>query len=282
MLKNSGILKKLLRLGLNLAQFGVAGLGRLAGLIDFPVPPNSSMRKTAKGSIRHYYMSGIRSYLPIAVSAQFQGIRLDQNVRVLDFGCGVGRQLLHFTRKYSAPAFYACDIDETSVAFIQKSYPQVQAYTNSYFPPLNYEPGFFDMVYSVSIFSHLNPEDQKKWLEELARVTRKGGCCFLTIHGYPAVARMSRHFGVRADELRQRLTREGLLYKEYATWKEDVARQNVLKIASNMVGIQNSYGMTLLSPQYVAANWSAHGFQVLGVVEGVIDDLQDLVILRRV
>ena len=282
MSKTSGTLKKIVKLGLNQVQHVTVAAGRLTGLIDFPVPPNSSMRKTASGSIRHYYMSGLCSFMPIAVCAQRAGVRLDQPIRVLDFGCGVGRQLLHFTRHYPKPAFHACDIDDTSVAFIQAKYPQVAAYTSSYFPPLKYEAGFFDMVYSVSIFSHLNPEDQGKWLAEMARVTRPGGRCFLTTHGPGAADDMADHCGMDASALRARLMKEGIVYKEYEGWQEDIAREHTLRLASHLVGVKNSYGNILLSPDFIAKQWPQYGFEVESIVEKVIDFGQDLVVLRRV
>jgi len=282
MSKTSGILKKVVKLGLNQVQQVTVAAGRLSGLIDFPVPPNSCMRKTASGSIREYYMSGLRCAIPIAACALRAGVRLDQQIRVLDFGCGVARPLLHFTRAYPAPAFHACDIDDTCVAFIQESYPKVEAYTSSYFPPLKYDPSFFDMVYSVSIFSHLNPEDQGKWLAELARVTRPGGRCFLTTHGPGTVDATADHFGLDAGRLRTRMEQDGFIYKEYEGWQEDVAQAGVLRVASHLVGVKNSYGNILLSPRYIVEHWPAYGFEVEAVVEKVVDNFQDLVILRRI
>ena len=46
MMKNYGLPKKLLKVGLNQWQYCLVAAGRLAGLIDFPVPPNSNIRKT--------------------------------------------------------------------------------------------------------------------------------------------------------------------------------------------------------------------------------------------
>ena len=134
MMKNYGLPKKLMKVGLNQVQNCVGMLGRLAGVIDFPVPPNSNMRKSSGKTITSYYMGGVRSFLPIATCAQREGVRLDQNLKVLDFGCGVGRQLLHFTRKYPAPSVFACDIDDTAIAFIQKHYPRVSAYHQQVYP----------------------------------------------------------------------------------------------------------------------------------------------------
>jgi SAM-dependent methyltransferase len=156
--------KKLTKLMLNGLQTAQVLVGQITGRIDFPVPPNSSMRKTSSTTIRHYYESGIRTYLPIAAIALHEGVDLNAGIRILDFGCGVGRQLLHFTRYFPAPAYFACDVDHTSVAFIRVNYPHVEAYTNEYDPPLKYPDGYFDMVYSVSIFSHLSMPDQVLWL----------------------------------------------------------------------------------------------------------------------
>jgi SAM-dependent methyltransferase len=253
----------------------------LAGVIDFPVPPNSNIRKTAGKTVRHYYLSGIRTFLPIATCAQREGVRLDQNINVLDFGCGVGRQLLHFTRKYPAPKFFACDLDDTAIAFIQKNYPQVDAHTSKFTPPLRYAEGFFDLVYSVSIFSHLNMEDQPLWLAELARVTKPGGFCLLTTEGPSTLKVLAGAFGRDEAALREQLARTGFLYKEYPDWQDCQKTQDTLRLASNMVGIERSYGNTVLSHEHIRRTWPAAGFEVRAIVEAIIDDRQDLVVLRR-
>jgi SAM-dependent methyltransferase len=281
-MKNYGLPKKLLKLGLNQMQNCFVGCARLVGKFDFPVPPNSSIRKTSAKTIRAYYLGGLRTYLPIATCARREGIRLDENIRILDFGCGVARGLLHFTRDYPAPSYFACDIDDTSIAFIQKNYPQVQACVNRFSPPLPYEPGFFDMIYSVSIFSHLNMEDQASWLKELARVTKAGGWCFLSTEGLVSLRLRFPDLGPNElQSLRQRLLREGFLYEEYADWQENVLRQDTLRVTSVLVGVERSYGTTVLAPDFIKRHWPDAGFEVRAIVEGVVDG-QDLVVLRRV
>src|SRR3954467_10992218 len=146
---NHGLPKKLLKVGLNQWQNGVVALGRLAGIIDFPVPANSSIRKSSGRSIRAYYEGGLRIALPLTAVAMREGVRLDQPIRVLDFGCGVARPLLHIVRDYPAPTYYACDVDDTAIDFIRKHYPKVKAEVSRFSPPLPYETGFFDMIYSV-------------------------------------------------------------------------------------------------------------------------------------
>ncbi len=157
--------------GLPIGSLSVSERARLGLRRTFQVGRLRTLLQVVLPASLPFILAGLRTSLPIAACARREGVRLEQKIRILDFGCGVGRPLLHLTRTYPAPTYYACDIDHTSVAYIQKNYPQVQAYTNKFSPPLTYESGFFDMIYSVSIFSHLNMDDQMIWLRELARVT---------------------------------------------------------------------------------------------------------------
>ncbi|MDN5869245.1 MAG: class I SAM-dependent methyltransferase [Nitrococcus sp.] len=274
-------IKKMAKLGLNQLQRFQIELEQGLGLIDFPVPPNSSMRKTSSRTVRHYYVSGIQTVMPIVSCALQKGIALNERIRILDFGCGVARQLLHFTRRYPNPAYYACDVDETSIAFVQKAYPQVEAYVNAFQPPLKYLDGFFDLIYSVSIFSHLNREDQGRWLAELARVVKPGGYCFLTTQGRVALARLTSTFGMEEAACARRLVEQGILYKEYAFLHDSIQKQNTFKVASDLVGIEGSYGNTVLATEFIRAQWANADFEVVEIIEGIIDYIQDLVILRR-
>ena len=279
-MKNYGLPKKVVKIGLNQWQNCVVALGKLAGIIDFPVPPNSSMRKSGGSDIRSYYMGGLKISLPITAVAIREGVRLDQKIRVLDFGCGVGRPLLHITREYPAPSYYACDIDDSAIAFIRKNYPQVQASVTRFSPPLPYETGFFDLVYSVSIFSHLNKEDHEIWLKELARVTKPGGWCFLTTLGYCCLAFHARGLGTQEASLRPRLEKDGFFFQEYDDWRENTRHQNTLKVTSLMVGVERSYGVTMITPEYIRKHWPAAGFEVRAVAEGIAHG-QDLAVLGR-
>src|SRR2546426_8156542 len=87
-MKNYGLPKKLIKIGLNQWQNCIVALGRLAGFIDFPVPPNSSMRKSGGSDLRSYYLGGLKISLPNTAVAIRERGRLDPNIRALDFCCG--------------------------------------------------------------------------------------------------------------------------------------------------------------------------------------------------
>jgi SAM-dependent methyltransferase len=272
------LIKELAKLTLNVAQAGFVSVATKVGYIDFPVPPNSSMRKTSSKTITHYYISGIRCYLPIATMALHYGVKLDDDICILDFGCGVARELVHFQKFYPRPRYFACDVDGTHVDFVQKHF-KIQCYNNEFKPPLRYDTASMDMIYSVSTFSHLSPPDHGPWLTELCRVTKPGQFCFLTTEGLTALRFMKNEFSDLSDEKQLRET--GVLYKEYPFMAVERRRRYKIPIANVGLGFTGSYGNTVLLPDYIRSAWPASGFEVIDVIEGIVDHRQDLVVLRK-
>jgi len=270
------------KVALNLGHGLINGLGRVLGVIDFAVPPNSSMRKTSSRSVIHYYLSGLTTYLPIVTAAKLYGITFTSETNVLDFGCGVGRQLLHMTRKCPRAKYFACDVDSTLVTFILRHYPMVDTHVNKFIPPLRYSDGSMNLIYSVSTFSHFDLETQQLWLREFFRILRPGGLALLTIEGLHALEMMKDDFPDTPERARE-LAEKGILYKEY--WFLNQARKHEagspLSVANRARGIEGSYGATVMTPEFVFRSWSELGFEVMGISEGVIDQRQDLVVLRR-
>jgi hypothetical protein len=82
-------------------------------------------------------------------------------------------------------------------------------------------------------------------------------------------------------ELEEKLDHFGYPYKEYKDREETIKDQNTLRIASSLVGIESSYGNTVMSPSYIRESWVGNEFDVITVVEGIIDHRQDMVVLRR-
>jgi SAM-dependent methyltransferase len=134
---------------------------------------------------------------------------------------------------------------------------------NHYEPPLQYPEGYFDIVFSVSIWTHLAPHLQLPWLLEMKRILAPGGLALLTTIG-PYGYRRGTHLGAVTFSLEE-LMRDGFCYSEYPT--------------KYLPGVP-CYGAGYHTPAYVTKAWSKY-FDVLEVQEGVIDNLNDLVILRK-
>ena len=76
--------------------------------------------------------------------------------RVLDFGCGSGKVMRHFLPEAEECELWGCDIDKPSVDWINAALnPPLHAVANGETPPLDQPSGSFDLVWSVSVFTHL-------------------------------------------------------------------------------------------------------------------------------
>lgn len=54
---------------------------------------------------------------------------------------------------------------------------------NKFDPPTENSQDDFDVVFAMSVMTHLSQEDQKAWLKELHRILRVGGIALLSFHG---------------------------------------------------------------------------------------------------
>src|SRR5580658_313172 len=213
-------LREFLKLVLNQYQYVKVGILRLMGVIDFPVPPNSNMRKTSSKTIKEYVESSLTTYAPIVTMARFYGIKFDRSTKVLDFGCGVGRQLMPMTRYFPDAQYFAVDVDPSSIEFIRQNYATVHAGVNGFMPPLKFADKEMDLVYAVSTFSHFDLPTQKAWLTELFRITKPGGLVLLTIEGKRALEKIANKSLTDKTEIEEKLRNEGVFYKEYVWLKE--------------------------------------------------------------
>jgi SAM-dependent methyltransferase len=108
--------------------------------------------------------------------------------RVLDFGCGAGRTLRHFLTYADKAEFWGCDIHEPSIAWVRQHLsPPVRVFLNAPAPPLEVADGSFDLVYAISVFTHL-PDSWAEWLVELHRVLAPDGLLLVTFIGEGAIA----------------------------------------------------------------------------------------------
>jgi SAM-dependent methyltransferase len=103
--------------------------------------------------------------------------------RVLDFGCGAGRTLRHFAAEAEQGEFWGSDIHGPSIEWMQRNVcPPLHAWRSAPYPPLGLEHGTFDLIYAVSVFTHLT-DNSIPWLLELHRLLKPGGILIATYMG---------------------------------------------------------------------------------------------------
>lgn len=121
--------------------------------------------------------------------------------RVLDFGCGPGRVLRQFGAEAERADFHGCDIHEQSIAWLREQVsPRVQLFVNDELPPLPRRDSSFDLIWAISVFTHLT-DSWSRWLLELHRLLDEGGLLIATFHGQEDYPRLGIYDGRWHEDL---------------------------------------------------------------------------------
>jgi SAM-dependent methyltransferase len=102
--------------------------------------------------------------------------------RVLDWGCGCGRTLRWMVERAMPHQFSGCDVDAAAIEWCQNNLRLDFEVTEAP-PPLPYQDGAFELVFGVSVFTHLNEDFQQRWLAELCRIIALQGFLLLSVAG---------------------------------------------------------------------------------------------------
>ena len=183
-------------------------------------------------------------------------------VEVLDWGCGCGR----VSRWLNRPDWrmHGVDIDHENAAWCHQHLGKGEAWLGCDLePPTPFEDASFDLIFGISVFTHLGEEAQFRWLSELKRLLRPGGVALVTVHGLASAARFD------------------LPDSAWAQWFErgffDLGPSRDLEA---VFGELEHYRGSLHTAEYVRAHWSSV-LEVEAVHPAVIGNHQDVVILRR-
>ena len=157
-----------------------------------PVPP-ARLRVLVSGPSREPFLdetiAGVRAIRDVL------GERLRGTV--LDFGCGCGRTARHW--RQLELDLHGCDYNPELVAWCRDNLPFMETAVNAPEPPSPYPANAFDLVYSVSVLTHLTESSQLRWLEDWRRILRPEGLLLFTTHGDSHRHKLGRRHGTQYD-----------------------------------------------------------------------------------
>ena len=222
------------------------------------VPPGPlRLRVTGSADLASFEEAGRLICDDVLDAMTMYRIELASGSRVLDFGCGCGRVLRHFAPQCSPAEIDGTDIDAEAIAWSRANFPAAIAlHHNTEWPPLPFEDARFDLIYSVSVFTHLPEAMQLGWLAELSRVAKPGAWLLLSIH----MADLMANDDPAATEQMQ--TR-GFVYEPGETTE----------------GLPDFYRTAYHAESYIRREWGKL-LQIEAVLRRGINNHQDLVVAR--
>jgi cyclopropane fatty-acyl-phospholipid synthase-like methyltransferase len=110
---------------------------------------------------------------------------------LLDFGCGCGRVLRQWASLPSTEV-HGTDYNPKLIAWCRENLRFASIGLNGLAPPLVYEDERFDLVFAISVFTHLTTDLEDRWIAELHRVLRPGGRLLLSARGTAWVDHLTR------------------------------------------------------------------------------------------
>jgi SAM-dependent methyltransferase len=122
---------------------------------------------------------------------------LREGMSILDFGCSSGRVLRHFHKENLERnwSLYGVDLMARPLEWVRQNFPnEFCVYTGSTLPRLPFEDNSLDVIYGISVFTHIKYQ-WDMWLMELRRALKPGGLLIQTLHGEHAWRHYYKHRG---------------------------------------------------------------------------------------
>jgi ubiquinone/menaquinone biosynthesis C-methylase UbiE len=146
------------------------------------LPPPYMLFEAFQMNFEKYYLGGKETTQWI-IDLAMPYVSLD-NATILDWGCGPARVVRHWKELMGANcSVFGTDYNEKTIDWCKNNIQNVAFEHNGVNPPTNFSDEKFDLIYGISIFTHLSEKNHHDWLAELLRITKKNGIVIITTHG---------------------------------------------------------------------------------------------------
>lgn len=261
-------------------RLGRRALNRLApawGARTLPGVPGRIHRNdvmlfdTSERAVEDYLRAGRSAVENIAAGLQAAGRDFESVTSCLDFGCGHGRVLRHLAGLLAPRSITACDVDAEGVRFCASELgarPLVSSWRIE-----DVRLATYDLIWSGSVFTHLDVTDGDRLLSKLVAALAPGGVLVFSIHGEFSLGGLETlygaHYAADAEAIRREVAEEGISFRQYDASFGDFA---------------GTYGMTWHRRDHVVARARALSNDALEEVaffpQGW-DNHHDVIVFRR-
>ena len=144
-------------------------------------PPHLAFDAYSAPDWYHYKQSGEKSAEFIYnITKKY----LTNPAAIYEWGCGPARIIRHLPAvAESNIQIFGTDYNPETIEWAKKNISGVSFDLNMLNPPLTYDNGVFDLIYAISVFTHLSEQNALNWIDELHRVLKPNGILLITTTG---------------------------------------------------------------------------------------------------
>lgn len=231
---------------------------------NIPLPPPKHLQvRVVGGYVPDFIESGFTSVYPTLNRVlKPTGKELKDFKSILDFGCGCGRAIRALATLLPGCKLFGTDIDGEAIEWLKCNYARFGEFSVApHLPPTLYESQKFDLIFGISVFTHLPEDMQFQWLRELSRITKPHGYLILSTHG-------EKFYKERDAEIVETMNKKGFFYSDFG--------QNYGK----SISLPDFYQVAFHSHAYIQREWGRY-FNVIDIQALGIDNYQDTVLLQN-
>ncbi len=231
---------------------------------NLPLPPPKHLQiRVVGGYVPDFIESGFTGlYQTLNRGLKLSGKELKDFKSILDWGCGCSRAIRALATLLPSSNLYGTDIDPEAVEWLKANYSKFGEFSISpHLPPTIFEDQKFDLVFGISVLTHLPEDMQFQWLKELSRITKAHGYVILTTHG-------ENFYNEKGSEIIDIMNKKGFFYTDFG--------HNYGK----SVSLPDFYQTAYHSPTYIRREWGKY-FDVIDVQVLEIPNNQDTVLLQN-
>ena len=214
---------------------------------------------------------GLSSADLVADTLETAGLPLAGFSRALDFGGSSGRVVRVLRAAFPDVEWHACDPNADAVAWAREHLAGIAFQVSPQEPPLAFADGHFDLVYAISVWSHLSEQAALRWFDEMHRLIRPGGVLVPTLQCWQTTQHLAAGGLWALHDVRAAAAD---LYVHGHHFREIFG-------PSGDFGVQSpDWGFALMSPEWLVEHLTP-AWELLSWRSGALEGNQDLAVLRR-
>ena len=199
---------------------------------------------------------------------------------LLDFGCGWGRITRFFLKDIDGQKLWGVDQWKELVAQAQQLIQRCRFFHIEQDPPTEFSNDLFDVVFSYSVFSHIDEDQHKRWLVEFERILKPGGLLIATTWERDHIPFLETVCAQQTSSWEDHYNRA--IAERFPGTEKALADYDAGKFFHIDLGYPTfpTYGETCIPKKYVYTEW-AKLFEVLDYIDDRNVCQQDVIVARK-